>query len=235
MALALILVLAPTAAFSQSPVQTLTLDQALSIAMDHNRDIQKAEEYRNWVRGKYVEERAGALPNFTLHANDRRDVDKASLFAELFPTTTDTQAAEITLSQPLYTWGQVGAAIKAAKMGIASAEEQLRLYRQAARRDVSAAFYDVLLAKELVDIAERNLAQKDAHLDEAEKKLTLGTATDYDVLSARVDADNARPALIRARNLVQIARPAPVPTRPRGRQRGRDGDSGGDSCRSTNL
>jgi len=187
-------------------VTTLTLDQALSIAMDHNRDVQKAEEYRSWVRGKYVEERAGALPNFTLHANDRRDVDKASLFAELFPTTTDTQAAEITLSQPLYTWGQVGAAIKAAKMGIASAEEQLRLYRQAARRDVTAAFYDVLLAKELVDIAERNFAQKQAHLDEAEKKFTLGTATDYDVLSARVDADNARPALIRARNLVQIAR-----------------------------
>lgn len=206
LALALSVLLVPTGAFAQEAVTTLTLDQALAVAMDHNRDIQKAEEYRAWVQGKYVEERAGALPTFTLLANGRRDVDKASIFAEMFPTTTDTKAAEITLSQTLFTWGQVGAAIKAAKVGIASAEEQLRLYRQAARRDVTAAFYDILLAKELVDIAEKNLAQKEAHSDEARKKFDLGTATDYDVLSARVDAENARPVVIRTRNLVQVTK-----------------------------
>jgi outer membrane protein TolC len=200
------LALAPAALLAQSDVQTLTLDQALAIAMDQNRDVQKAEEYRNWVKGKYIEERAGALPTFSLNGADRRDVDKASIFAELFPTTTDTQSAEVTLTQTLFTWGQVGAAIKAAKVGIASAEEQLRLYQQAARRDVTAAFYDVLLAKELADIADKNLAQKEAHLDEAQKKFTLGTATDYDVLSAKVDVENARPATIRARNLVQVSK-----------------------------
>lgn len=191
---------------AQEPSTTLTLDQALAIAMEHNRDIQKAEEYRTWVRGKYVEERAGALPSFTLTASGRRDVDEASLFEELFPTTSDTRSAEISLSQTLFTWGQVGAAIKAAKVGMASAEEQLRLYRQAARREVTAAFYDVLLARELVDIAEKNLAQREMHLDEAQKRFSLGTATDYDVLAARVDAENARPPLIRTKNLVQVTR-----------------------------
>lgn len=204
--LAAIALAAATAVCAQETATVLTLDQALSLAMEHNRDIQKAEEYRNWVRGKYVEERADALPNFTLLASGRRDVDDASLFKELFPTTTDTHSAEVTLRQTLFTWGQVGAAIKAAKVGIASAEEQLRLYRQAARRDVTATFYDVLLMKELVNIAEQNLAQKQRHLEEAEKKFKLGTATDYDVLAARVDMENSRPPLIRARNLVQVSR-----------------------------
>lgn len=204
--LVLVLMLSPAMLSAQKPPTVLTLDQAVAIAMEHNRDIQKADEYRRWVQGKYVEERAGALPTLTLLANGRRDVDKASIFADMFPTTTDTKAAEITLSQTLFTWGQVGAAIKAAKVGIASADEQLRLYRQAARRDVAAAFYDILLAKELAEIAEKDLAQKEAHLDEAQKKFDLGTATDYDVLSARVDAENARPAVIHARNLVQITR-----------------------------
>lgn len=194
------------AASAQDTPTVLTLDQALAVAMEHNRDIQKADEYRTWVRGKYVEERAGALPSFTLNAAGRRDVDEASLFEEFFPTTSDTRAAEVSLSQTLFTWGQVGAAIKAAKVGMESAEEQLRLYRQAARRDVAAAFYDVLLAKELVDIAEKNLIQKERHLEEAQQKFELGTATDYDVLAARVDAENARPPVIRARNLVQVTR-----------------------------
>ena len=204
--LTLVLALLPAKAFSQEAVTTLTLDQALAIADGHNRDIQKAEEYRTWVKGKYVEERASALPQFTLSASGRRDVDQASLFKELFPTTTDTHSAEVGLSQALCTWGQVGAAIKAARVGMESAEEQLRLYRQAARRDVTAAFYDVLLARELADIAAQNLTQKERHLDEAQKKFDLGTATDYDVLAARVDAENARPAVIRARNLVRVTR-----------------------------
>ena len=57
------------------------------------------------------------------------------------------RSAEMGLSQALFTWGQIGAAIRAAKVGIATADDQLRIFRQAAFRDVSASFYDILLAK----------------------------------------------------------------------------------------
>ncbi|MGE5198983.1 MAG: TolC family protein, partial [Rhodospirillaceae bacterium] len=70
----------------------------------------------------------------------------------------------------------------------------------------TAAFYDVLAARELVRIAEDNLAQRSRRLDEATKRRTAGTATDYDVLAARVEVDSARPALIRSQNLVLAAR-----------------------------
>ena len=43
-------------------VKVLTLDEALAIAASHNHDIQKAIEYQKWVQGKYLEERAAALP-----------------------------------------------------------------------------------------------------------------------------------------------------------------------------
>ena len=43
-------------------VKVLTLEQALAIAAEQNRDVQKAIEYKNWVQGKYIEERAYALP-----------------------------------------------------------------------------------------------------------------------------------------------------------------------------
>ena len=43
----------------------LMLDEALKITLEKNRDIQKAEEYKNKVMGRYVEERAAALPQLT--------------------------------------------------------------------------------------------------------------------------------------------------------------------------
>ena len=38
-----------------------------------------------------------------------------------------------------------------------------------------------------------------------ERRYALGVATDYDVFAGKVDVENARPALIRTENLIQIA------------------------------
>ena len=71
----------------------------------------------------------------------------------IFPTKQNILSGGVGVSQPLFTWGQIGASIRAAKVGLTTAEDQLRLYRQAAYRDVSASFYDILFAKTLKEIA----------------------------------------------------------------------------------
>ncbi|HEX7580658.1 MAG TPA: TolC family protein, partial [Thermoanaerobaculia bacterium] len=71
--------------------------------------------------------------------------------------------------------------------------------------DTSAAFHDVLLAKEVRSIAAQNLEQRERHLHEARNRHALGTATDYDVLAAEVAVANARPEVLRAENAVRVA------------------------------
>ncbi|MBI4914327.1 MAG: efflux RND transporter permease subunit [Acidobacteria bacterium] len=199
---------------AQGPL-VLTLDDALAMAAERNRDIQKAQEYQNWLRARYVEERAAAFPHLSLDASVQRVHDESQRkffkdippeFGSIFAFTQDLQTAQVGLSQALFTWGQVGAAIRGAKYALATGDDQLRRFRQEVQRDVTTAFYDVLLAKEFVAIARQNLEQKQRHLDEAERRQTLGTATDYDVLSARVAVDNARPDVIRTENAVVNAR-----------------------------
>jgi outer membrane protein TolC len=199
-------------------VQVLTLEQALAIADEQNRDIQKAREYSRWVYGKYQEERAQALPQLTLMATQRRDrsrqdqdgpvsLSPSFLFVPgITRTTTDTTGLGLNLTQPLFTWGKVSAAVRAAKVALSTADQQLRLYRQATRRDVTAAFHDILLARELHAIALQTLDQRERHLDEARKKYSLGTATDYDVLAAEVAVKNAQPEVIRSANSVRLTR-----------------------------
>ncbi len=203
-----LLLLTAAAARAEEALRALTLEEALSTALEKNRDIQKAEAYRRWVQGKYLEERAAALPRLSLSASRRRDYDDSlsALTGGLFPSTQDTTSYGATLDQAVYTWGQVGAAIRAAKVGLATAGEQLRLYRQAVRRDVAQAFYDVLLARELLAVAEEEVDQRARHLEEARKRFELGTATDYDVLAAEVALTNARPSLIAAENALRRSR-----------------------------
>ena len=183
----------------------VTLDQALSIAMEKNRDIDKARQYGRYVQGRYEEERAAALPQLSLTAGATISRDESQGFTGM-TALQHNRTADITLSQPLYTWGKIGAAIRAAEVGIKTADEQLRLFRQAAFRDVSTAFYDVLLARELHRQARETLDQRVRHQDEARRKFASGVATDYDILAADVAVDNARPEVIRSENSIRTAR-----------------------------
>jgi len=189
-------------------VKVLTLEEALRIASERNLDIRKAREFRRQVEGRYVEERAAALPQVTITSgvSRARDDSQRAFGGDFIPPQQETRMAEASLSQPLYTWGQIGAGIRAARIGFATADDQLRFFRQAAARNVTTAFYDILLARELHAIAAQNLEQKLRHLNEARRKQAAGTATDYDVLAAEVAVENARPDVIRTENLIRTAR-----------------------------
>ena len=190
----------------RSEARTLTLEQAISVAMEKNRDIEKAREYAKYVQGKYVEERSAALPQFSLNgsAGLSQDQSQKALFG-IAPRQYNG-LIDLTVSQPLYTWGKLNAAIRAADYGLKTADQQLRLYRQAAYRDVAGAYYDILLARELHRLAVENQHQKARHLEEAKRKFTAGVATDYDVLAAEVAAENTVPEVIRSKNSVLMAR-----------------------------
>lgn len=192
----------------QPQVQLLSLQECWRIALEKNKDIHKAKEYRNAVTGRYIEERSAALPQFAVNAyiSHSRDESQKALYRGLFPFEQELHGAEITVSQPLYTFGKIGAAIRAAKIGMETAEDQLRIYQQAALRDVTAAFQDVLLSRELYVLAVQNLEQKARTQREARRKLAAGVATDYDVLAAEVAVENARPEVIRTENLIRISR-----------------------------
>jgi HAE1 family hydrophobic/amphiphilic exporter-1 len=159
------------------------------------------------VQGIYLEERAAALPQLTAQGYAARSRDETQrAMAPTIPVDRESYGGGVALRQVLFTWGQVGAAIRAAEIGMQSAEDDVLRFRQAVARDVSVAFQDALLARELVSITRENLAQRERHLEEARHRLEAGTATDYDVLSAEVAVQNARPEVIQAENLVVLSR-----------------------------
>ena len=203
-ALMILIWILPAVCAAESRV--LTLDQALSIAMEKNRDIEKAREYAHFVQGKYVEERAAALPQLSLNGSMLVSKDGSQEIAGFPAQRLFGRAVDLTLSQPLYSWGKLSAGIRAAEVGLKTADEQLRLYRQAAYRDVVAAYYDIQLARELYRLAQENRSQKQRHLDEATRKFSAGVATDYDVLAAEVAAENTLPEVIRSENGIRLAR-----------------------------
>ena len=129
------------------------------------------------MEGRYVEERAAALPQLTGRAGISRDRDESqAAYNKFFPVERETRAAGIGLNQVIYTFGQVDAAIRAAKIGLKTADDQLKISQQAVIKEVSAAFYDVLLAKELNKLAQENLSRKSATTRNPKRRRPWGSA-----------------------------------------------------------
>jgi HAE1 family hydrophobic/amphiphilic exporter-1 len=201
-ALILFILLFTTTAHAEP--RRLTLDAALALAAQQNYAVRQAQESRAGLDGRYVEERAAALPQLTATAGAgvSRDASQEALGAG---DRQQSESAEISLTQPLFTWGKIGAGIRAAKVAQQSGDQSIRSARQKAHRDVTVAFVDLLLAGELQRLAGENLQQKERHRQEAERRYAIGVVTDYDVLAATVTQENARPETIRAANRVRTA------------------------------
>ncbi|MEP6475249.1 MAG: TolC family protein [Gemmatimonadota bacterium] len=110
----------------------------------------------------------------------------------------------ISFSQTLFN-GSVRGRVRAAKagrtlaeLGITSAQSQLVL-------DVTTAYYDALLAEQLVSIAQLALDQSDTTLAQTSLGERVGSAAEFDVLRARVSRDNNRVALIQQRASRDVA------------------------------
>lgn len=85
-----------------------------------------------------------------------------------------------------------------AEIGVSSARAQLRL-------DVTQAYFNALLADQLLEIAEATLAQSEETLRLTELGVQVGQQAEFDALRARVSRDNQLPSVIQRRSDREIA------------------------------
>jgi hydrophobic/amphiphilic exporter-1 (mainly G- bacteria), HAE1 family len=192
----------------EKATRIITLDEAWQIVVQRNKDILKAREGQQKVEGFYLEQRAAAWPQLGIssYLNKDEDESRKAMGGGILDMPVDQKfgSLEAKLTQVIFTWGQVSAAIRGAEDLKAASKEEVKIAEQATLRDVSIAFYNILLAKDLHELALQIIDQKQRHFDESQKKFKAGTATDYDVLAASVAIDNAKPEVIRTENAILV-------------------------------
>jgi outer membrane protein len=87
---------------------------------------------------------------------------------------------------------------RAADLEIVEAEADIAL-------QIRTAYFQSVLAAEFVGIAQEAFALASEHLAQVELFLRQGTASEFDVLRARVERDNLEPNIIEARNAQRVA------------------------------
>jgi len=195
----------------------LTLDNAITIAKENNRDIANAQEESIKSGYRITEAKSAAFPQINGSWNYERNL-KPMVFVISFPDsegvmrknrlkvgTDNTMNLGATLTQPIYVGGKVGTALKAAKIYKTISEKTVQAVKQNVFAGVTQAFNSALLAEEMLTINKESLAQAENHLKNVRVLYDAGSATEYDLLRAKVQVANMKPGLLEAENQVTIA------------------------------
>ncbi|MBN1292748.1 MAG: TolC family protein [Candidatus Latescibacteria bacterium] len=195
----------------------LTMERAISISLENNREISNAQEERIKADFQITEAASAAFPQINGNWNYERNL-KPMVFVISFPDsdgvlqknrlkvgTDNTMNLGATLTQPIYVGGKVGTALKAAKIYKNISEKTLLTVKQNVVAGVVQAFNSVLLAEEMLSINRESLAQAEKHLNNVKTLHDAGSATEYDLLRARVQVSNMKPDLLAAENQVTVA------------------------------
>ncbi len=116
-----------------------------------------------------------------------------------------TETITLNFSQNLFTAGRLGASNAAAGAARTAAEIGLDAARAQMALDVAQAYYDAVAAGQLAQIADSTLAQAERSLQHTTLAHEVGSASEFDLLRARVARDNQRPVVIQSRGNRDVA------------------------------
>ncbi|MBI5423195.1 MAG: TolC family protein [Opitutae bacterium] len=178
----------------------LTLNYALSFALDNNFAIRQAKERIRQQEGIVVEVRAQQIPNVTSSAG-------YSGYAQQISSTGDDRSwsVNITARQIVYAGGGVQATVKAQRLALEAATLALQSVIDAAMLDVRTKFYNVLVTRERIKVQEQNVELLRRQLQDVKNRFEAGTVSNFEVLRAEVAVANAQPPLITTRNAYRLA------------------------------
>jgi len=206
------LILPRTTPGATPPPRRVTLAEAVQLAVNNSNALRLSAEAVNRARGRVNEQRAGYLPSATATASFTR-LDEGSSFqiagqnGQLQNVTIVNQnQKQLTLGAnlPLDIAGLIGAAVQQTEFQEIAARLDFNRTRNEVVLDAKNAYFDILRAKALVDVADQAVKNAQDQVTTAEANLRAGTGTRFDVLRAQTGLANAQQNLIAARNRVNL-------------------------------
>jgi outer membrane protein len=196
------------AALAQT-LPTRTLEECVAIAIERQPTLGAAEANVEAGRQRVRQEIAGYLPQISGSASANRNMTSAAQKTGLPGTGTSQQysyyAAGFSLSQVLFDFGRNLDAIQSAQALRDSLAADADTQRETIIRDVKQAYFDLLAARRLRDVAEETLRSNQRQLDLARGRYDVGFATKLDVTRSEVLVANTELDLLTARNAVLVA------------------------------
>jgi outer membrane protein TolC len=198
-----------------------TVNQAIEVALALNPRVLEAREQITEFNQLVRQARSEALPKVealvSVVANRDPGLLNSPFFSQLLegpdplpPEATQPLRFEnfiwnFSVRQPIYSFGRVKNAIRAADNELTGIQGDVREEENRVSRDVARACYGFLLSQQRLEVLKTEREARERQLQQVEDRFELEDATRLDVLRARVALANLGPEILAADNELRIA------------------------------
>jgi outer membrane protein TolC len=194
--------------------EKLTLQQSIDLALKQSVLIQSAREGVKGAQAQKQEAFTGFLPKFSTSYNYTRYREEPGLTTSLpgsqpFTMTTGTKdnyTWVVEAKQPIFAGGGIVANYQAGSLGEEIATMDEAAVVQDTVQDVKVAYFNLLKAEKLLDVAKQSVERLEAHRRMSQDFFDVGVVPRNDLLRAEVELANGRQNLVRAENAVEMAK-----------------------------
>lgn len=194
---------------AQSMPDQLDLPTAISFALENNFAIRQARERIRQQEGVVTTVSATGLPNVSGTGSYRKSdvpaIQSAAGQVPVFLPAGRSWRLNLIATQTLYAGGGVRASTAVAELGREAAILDFKATVNEALLGVRVGFYNVLLAREQIEVQERNVELLRSQLQDTTARFDTGTTSAFEKLRAEVAVANAQVPLIQARNEFRLA------------------------------
>lgn len=210
-------------------IETISLDKCLELALQNSKQLQQAAETVKIAQAGVQEASSGFWPMVGYKYSYLDEVVAPSLSSisipnmtqqegetlqELSPLFTDMEdlmeglgySGYLSVTQPLYTGGKLTNTLKLAQLNLDSALEDQRKAKQQLRYNVKEAYYNLWLAEKMLEVAQDSDNNLGLHYQRVTNLYKAGTASAFDLLYAKVQWENQKPQVIKAKSALALAR-----------------------------
>jgi outer membrane protein TolC len=198
--------LAGPAAAQRPDTLTLTLEDAVRLALRVGDEARLASAQVQLTDAQITTARATGLPQLRINATQTHVIEnaRAQAVGQIFnqPNTYNTNA---NLSYAFFQGGRARAGLRLASRSRDAARLNAEEVRSQVTLDVQRAYVLALLGSRVTEIRSAGYQLASDRLGQVERFLQAGRAARYDVLRARVERANLEPMIVEARNATTLA------------------------------
>ncbi len=192
-------------AVQASAQMTLTVEDAVNIALSENPTIKVAE--LEVQRYDYVKRETwgNLLPQVSASGQYTRSIVKQEMAKGISFGADNTLTATGNVSLPLFA-PTVYRTLKMNRTQLASAVEAARASRINLVAEVKKAFYNIQLAEQSLSVLLESEKTIKRTVDDTKSKFDNGLASEYDLLTAQVQLSNLQPTIVESRNSIEVSK-----------------------------
>lgn len=193
---------------------TLTLEECVKIALENQPSIGASQGAIITAESEYTQVLSSRFPQVQFEAGaylTNSPLQSGSVFGpdQTLETTKKWNfipSVRMTAKQPIYDFGRTDKSLDSKRKLIKASEMTLESTEEDVIFNVHSAYYNYVLAQQIVRINEERVAQSNKHLDRAKGFFFVGKLPESEVSKAELEVANSELQLIDARGKARMAK-----------------------------